>query len=96
MVGVCPNQAHVKSWQLITLEPCSSIDMLVEVNDDNTNWEVGPNNNQLAFELQVGGNFVVCVEVGNEENSLFWVLTCVRRLFMYNGDQPLANDYNFT
>jgi hypothetical protein len=28
--------------------------MLVEVNDDNTNWEVGPNNNQLAFELQVG------------------------------------------
>jgi hypothetical protein len=45
--------------------------MLVEVNDDNTNWEASLNNNQLAFELQVGDNFVVCAELKNEENSLF-------------------------
>jgi hypothetical protein len=58
--------------------------MLVEVNDDNTNWEASPNNNQLAFELQVGDNlFVVCAELENEENSLFWVLKCVKCLYMY-------------
>jgi hypothetical protein len=93
---VCPNQVYVKHWQLVTLEPCSNIDMLVEVNDDNTNREAGPNNNQLAFELQVGGNFVVYVELGNEENSLFWVLMCVRHMFMYKWEQPFTDDYNFT
>jgi hypothetical protein len=69
--------------------------MLVEVNDDNTNWEVGPDNNQFAFELQVGDNFVVCAELENEEYSLFWVLKCVKCLYMHERDQPLTYDYNF-
>ncbi len=69
--------------------------MLVEVNDDNTNWEVAPDNNQLAFELQVGDNFVMCAEFENEEDSLFGVLKCVKHLYMYEGDQPLTYDYNF-
>jgi hypothetical protein len=69
--------------------------MLVEINDDNTNWEASPNNNQLAFELQVGDKFVVCTKLENEENSLFWVLKCVKRLYMYESKQPLTFDHNF-
>jgi hypothetical protein len=76
---VCPNCAHVNSWQLVTLEPCSNIDLLVETEDDDSNWEAtSVNNNQLAFELQVGDNFVVGVDLGNEEKLLFWVFKCVK------------------
>jgi hypothetical protein len=52
-------------------------------------------NNQLAFELQVGDNFVVYVEFENEKRSLFWVFKCVRCLYMYERDQPLVDYYNF-
>jgi hypothetical protein len=35
----------------------------VEAYDDETNWEVVVlNNNQLAFELQVGDNFVIPIK----------------------------------
>ncbi len=35
---VCPNCAHVNSWQLVTLEPCSNIDLLMETEDDDSNY----------------------------------------------------------
>ncbi len=37
-------------------------------------------NNQFAFELQVGDNFVVRVDLGNEEKLSFWVFKCVKML----------------
>jgi hypothetical protein len=81
MARVCPNHAHVNSWQLITLEPCSSIGLLVEAQDDDSNWEViNVGNTQLAFELQVGDNFVVHVDLENEEKPLFWAFKCVKML----------------
>ncbi len=72
VVRVCPNHAHVNSWQLITLEPCSNTNLLVEVEDDDSNWEAtNVDNNQLAFELQVGDNFLVRANFVNEENHCF-------------------------
>jgi hypothetical protein len=67
VVGICPNQAHVNPWKTIRLVPCSSMDLLVETYDDETNWEVVVfNNDQLAFELQVGDNFVIPIKPRNE------------------------------
>jgi hypothetical protein len=38
----------------------------VEAYDDETNWEVVVlNNNQLAFKLQVGDNFVIPIKLRN-------------------------------
>jgi hypothetical protein len=66
VVGICPNQAHVNPWKAIRLVPCFSTDLLVEAYDDETNWEVVVfNNNQLAFELQVGDNFVIPIKPRN-------------------------------
>jgi hypothetical protein len=56
---------------------------------------LGGRSKQLAFELQVGDKFVVCAKFENEENSLFWVLKCVKHLYMYESDQPLTFDHNF-
>jgi ABC-type metal ion transport system substrate-binding protein len=78
---VCPNHAHLNSWQLITLEPRSNTNLLVEVEDNDSNWEAtSVDNNQLAFELQVGDNFVVRANFVNEEKLLFWVFKCVKML----------------
>lgn len=68
----------------------------MEAKDDNSNWEsTSVDNDQLAFELQVGYNFAIHVELENEKRSLFWVFKCVRCLYMYERDQPLVDDYNF-
>jgi hypothetical protein len=81
VVKVCPNHAHVNSWQLVTLEPHSNTDLLMEAKDDDSNWEAtSVDNNQLAFELQVGDNFVVHANLGNEKKPLFWVFKCVKML----------------
>jgi hypothetical protein len=53
----------------------------VEVEDDDSNWEViNVGNTQLALELQVGDNFVVHVDLENEEKPLFWAFKCVKML----------------
>jgi hypothetical protein len=39
VVRICPNQAHVNPCKAIRLVPCSSMDLLVEAYDDETNWE---------------------------------------------------------
>ncbi len=61
--------------------PCSNTDLLVGAKDDDSNWEAtSVDNNQLAFELQVGDNFVVRANLRNEEKTLFWVFKCVKML----------------
>jgi hypothetical protein len=53
----------------------------VEAKDDDSNWEAtSVDNNQLAFEFQVGDNFVVRVDLENKKKPLFWVFKCVKTL----------------
>jgi hypothetical protein len=61
---------------------------------------MGGGSNNLVYDLEVGDNFVVRVEVGNAERADFYILKCLKTLHTIEvdvapNDLPLDYDQFF-
>jgi hypothetical protein len=69
--GNCLKGSHASPWQLITLEPVNSDDVLQEFGDADQEWPSVVDDNIYASELVVGDNFAVFAEPRNSEGVDF-------------------------
>ena len=87
------NVDHTQSWRLITLEPTSISDAVEDVSEETLQWDDAIDNNDLAFELQVGDNFAVQMKDGNAKGVEFYILRCTRRMYINEKDDFTTNDF---
>ncbi len=78
--GPYDNYTHVQPWDLVTLEPCSAIDVRCDLIIDDM-WQVSHDGESLTTCLEVGDYFVV-VATNDVEECWFWVLMCTEKLHM--------------
>jgi hypothetical protein len=68
--GPCENYTHVKPWDLVTLEPCSSIDARCDLDIDDMR-EVFHDGESLAACLEVGNYFAIATINDVENDATF-------------------------
>ncbi|KAG0631145.1 hypothetical protein M758_1G230800 [Ceratodon purpureus] len=85
--GVCANAAHVRPWELVTLQPLSSDDAVQESEDPDPSWIVETGDNILAAECQVGDHFAIVADPNNldEPGEEFYVLQCTKSMYVHRG-----------
>jgi hypothetical protein len=77
--GPCDNYIHVRPWDLVTLEPCSPIDVRCDL-DIHDRWQVSHDGESLTACVEVG--FVVVAINDTQDNASSWILICTERLHM--------------
>ncbi len=71
--GPYENYTHVQPWDLVTLEPCSSIDTRCDLDIDDMP-EVYHDGESLATCLEVGDQFAIVATNDIEDSASFQVL----------------------
>jgi hypothetical protein len=68
--GPCENYTHVQPWDLVTLEPCSSIDARCDLDIDDMR-EVSHDGESLATCSEVSDWFAIVATDDIEDNASF-------------------------
>jgi hypothetical protein len=73
----CGNQSHVQQWRLIKLQP-KYTQFVHENMEENGNLGVDGliDGESLGDLLQIGENFMVAIEEGNDEDVDVYILQC--------------------
>lgn len=80
----CENKAHVLPWRLVKLKPRNTVDVRLHMSqyEDEGMSEYGGDGDELADILEIGDNFAVPAEAGNDENVTFYILQCQKPKFL--------------
>lgn len=84
----CEQQSHVGGWRVVRLRPkdAGPVQQQIEANDDPANWLHGGLDLGHGDMTQVGDNFMIPAEEGNDEGVDFYILQCVKAKFQVQED----------
>jgi hypothetical protein len=80
LFDVCEFKSHNKPWKLATLEPCQAYNIHCDVDLGTTTWSREDDANFLVFDLIIGDNFLMLVDLNNFEGLNFFLLQCVKHM----------------
>lgn len=85
---MCVNKAHARPWELVTLEPIASNDVVQEPEEADPNWIAESDDNSLAAECQVGDHFAIMADTENpdDDGAEFYVLLCTKPMYVHHGE----------
>lgn len=86
--GTCVNSAHARSWELVTLQPIASNDIVQEPEEADPDWIAESDDNSLAAECQVGDHFAIVADTENPDDNgaEFYVLLCTKSMYVHHGE----------
>jgi hypothetical protein len=81
----CENRRHVLPWRLVKLKPRNTADVRLHMSqyEDEGMSEYGRDGDEVADVLEIGDNFAVPAEAGNDENVTYYILQCQKPRFLF-------------
>ena len=80
----CKNFAHVQEWRVQRLQPFSAtaVAQQIEEMDDEANWVYDGISEEVGDLVEIGDNFMIPAEEGNEDGVEYYILQCVAKKFV--------------
>lgn len=84
----CEQKAHVSDWGLVRLRPydAEAVQVQIEEHNDPEQWFEEGADEHAGNIVEVGDNFVVPAEDGNEERVQYYILQCTKPRFRVQAD----------
>ena len=80
----CENFAHVQEWLVQRLQPFSAIAVAqqIEEMDNKAYWVYDGISKEVGNLVEIGDNFIIPAEEGNEDGVEYYILQCVAKKFV--------------
>jgi hypothetical protein len=82
--NLCVNKIHIPAWSLVKIRVIQQ--QMMQSLEEEDNLQFGGDPDILTEELQIGQNFAVLAEEGNDEEVQYYILQCQRAKFVVRED----------